>query len=250
MSFFDHLEELRRRLLRCVLAIIIGFIVCFSLFAQPLYRFFSGPILKIIQKPLVFIHPADAFFMYLKICFLAGLFAVIPYVLYQCWLFIAPGLYKSERKLALPFVVTATALFYVGGAFAYLLVLPVVLRFFIGFTVPDQLEPMVAIKEYVSLVVKLMLGFGLVFETPIVLVFLGLLGIVDSDKLKKGRRYFIVIAFVIGALLSPPDVFSQILMGFPLLALYEVSIHVLVRIEKRRKAEEEALPGDGDTDDT
>jgi sec-independent protein translocase protein TatC len=239
MSFLEHLQELRFRLLHAAVAIVLGFVICIS-FAKRLFDFLSAPLIELLPKDssLVFTALPDPFFMYLKVSFVAGLFIAIPYVLYQVWKFIAPGLYLKERKLALPFVVAATVLFYVGAVFAYFVVFPVVFKFFLGFQSAD-LKPMISIKEYVSLIMKLMLAFGAIFETPIIIIFLGLLGIVDTALLKKGRRYFIVIAFVVGAILSPPDVISQILMGVPLLALYEVSIHILAAIEKRRTAREE-----------
>lgn len=239
MSFLEHLQELRHRLLHAAVAIILGFVICIS-FSKKLFDFLSAPLIELLPKDssLVFTALPDPFFMYLKVSFVAGIFIAIPYVLYQVWKFIAPGLYLKERKLALPFVVAATVLFYVGAVFAYFVVFPVVFKFFLGFQSAD-LKPMISIREYVSLIMKLMLAFGAIFETPIIIIFLGLLGIVDTALLRKGRRYFIVIAFVIGAILSPPDVISQLLMGVPLLALYEVSIHVLAAIEKRRKAREE-----------
>ncbi|MFC1833771.1 twin-arginine translocase subunit TatC [Thermodesulfobacteriota bacterium] len=235
MSFFSHLEELRHRLLRVVLAIIAGFIVCFF-FSKQLLDFLTKPLSVLLKKPMVFTDLPEPFFVYLKISFVAGVFLVIPIILYQLWKFIAPGLYSKERKLALPFVMVATSLFYVGGAFAYFLVFPVIFNFFLAFQDPDKLEALPRLKEYVTLILKLMLAFGIVFELPIILTFLGLLGVVNSQFLARGRRYFIVIAFVIGALLSPPDVFSQLLMGVPLLILYEVSICIIRLIEKRRDA--------------
>lgn len=240
MSFFEHLEELRGRLLRAVLAVIVGFSVCWF-FRQELYTFLVDPLLRVLpegDKSVKIISPAEAFFTYLKIAFAGGVLIAVPFILYQMWKFIAPGLYPRERKLAFPFVLIATALFYIGSAFAYLLVFPVIFKFFMGFTSPE-LQPMISFREYVSLVTKLILAFGMIFETPIIIVFLGLLGVVDTNLLKKGRRYFIVLAFVIGALLSPPDVVSQILMGLPLLILYEASIHVLAVIERRRRIREE-----------
>ena len=239
MSFFEHLEELRSRLLRIVLAIVVGFGVSFY-FRDALYHILSDPMRKLLPPGGKFIitNPPEYFFMTLKVAFVAGLLFTLPFIIYQLWLFITPGLYKKERKLAIPFVVVATALFYIGAVFAYFLVFPVVFKFFMQIT-PSDVLPMLSVNEYVSLVLKLMVAFGAVFETPIIIVFLGLLGIVNSSMLKRGRRYFVVLAFVIGAIFSPPDVLSQIMMGLPLLVLFESSIHVLAAIEKRRKAQEE-----------
>lgn len=241
MSFFDHLEELRQRLLRAVLAVIVGFIASIA-FSEKLFITIATPLTKLLPEgtSLVFTGLPEPFFMYLKVSFVTGVFLVIPYVLYEIWKFIAPGLYAKERKTAIPFVIVATILFYGGALFAYFLVFPVVFKFFLQFQSPE-LQPMISIKEYVSLILKLMLAFAVIFETPVIIVFLGMLGLVDTGFLKRGRRYFVVIAFVLGAILSPPDVLSQIMMGVPLLLLYEVSIHVLAVVEKRRKKEEESL---------
>ena len=239
MSFFEHLEELRSHLLKATLAIVLGFVACIY-FGERLFNFLAAPLIKQLPQDssIVFTGLPDPFFMYLKVSFVAGVFLTLPYTLYQAWKFIAPGLYIKEKRLALPFVVIGTALFYVGACFAYLVIFPVIFNFFLGFQTPT-LKPMIAIREFVSLIMKFMLAFGAVFETPIIIVFLGLLGIVSSDLLKKGRRYFIVIAFVVGAILSPPDPASQVLLAVPLLMLYEASIHILVVIEKRRKQRED-----------
>lgn len=238
MPFLQHLEELRSRLIRSVLAILVGFGVC-VVFSERLFSMLASPIMKLLppDTALVFTSLPDPFFIYLKIAFFAGLFLALPYVLYQLWLFIYPGLHPHERRLTLPFIVCATALFYVGAAFAYFLVFPAAFKFFLGY-VSAELKPMIAIREYVSLAVLLMAAFGAVFETPIIIVFLGLLGVFNSGHLKKGRRYFIVLAFVIAAILSPsPDVINQTLMAVPMLLFYEVGIQVLVMFEKRRERE-------------
>ncbi len=238
MSFFDHLEELRTRLIRGVAAILVGFVVCIY-FGEKLFELLASPLAKLLpgDSTLVFTGLADPFFIYLKVAFVAGIFLTIPYVLHQVWKFIAPGLHAREAKFALPFVVIATLLFYIGAAFAYFLVFPTVFQFFLSYQNPE-LKPMISIKDYVSLVMKLMLGFGAIFETPVIVVFLGLLGVVNSDVLKRGRRYFIVGGFIIAAILTPPDVVSQIMMALPLILLFELSIQVLAVIEKRRKKEE------------
>jgi sec-independent protein translocase protein TatC len=240
MSFLGHMEELRKRLLWAALAIIVGFFVCLG-FAYYILNFATEPLRALLPAgtTLIFTKLPDPFFVWVKVSMVAGILLVLPFVLYQLWKFIAPGLYKKERTMALPFVVIATALFYIGSTFAYFAVFPVVFGFFLGFQQAD-LKPMIDIGPFISLIMKLMLAFGAIFETPIIIVFLGLLGVVDSAFLKKGRRYFIVLAFVVSAMLTPPDVFSQIVMAGPLLVLFEGSIQVLSIIEKRRKAREEA----------
>jgi sec-independent protein translocase protein TatC len=247
MSFFEHLEELRQRLIRAVVAILIGFGGCLVV-QERLFNLLAGPVIKLLPQDssLIFTSLPEPFFIYLKVAFVGGVFLALPYVIYQLWLFVRPGLYLRERKLALPFVVVATLLFYAGGAFAYFLVFPAAFKFFLGFQT-ETLKPMLSIKQYVSLVMLLMLAFGTIFETPVVIVFLGLLGVVHSTTLRKGRRYFVILAFIIGAILTPtPDVINQSLMAIPMLLFYEVGIRILVIFEKRREKEEleqEALDG-------
>jgi sec-independent protein translocase protein TatC len=238
MSFFDHLEELRTRLVRCVIAILIGFVACIY-FGEKLFELLASPLAALLSgdNTLVFTGLTDPFFMHLKVSFVAGIFLTIPYVLHQIWQFIAPGLHAQEARLALPFVVIATVLFYIGALFAYFLVFPTVFQFFLSYQNPE-LKPMISIKDYVSLVMKLMLGFAAIFETPVIVVFLGVLGVVNTDMLKRGRRYFIVGGFIIAAILTPPDVVSQIMMALPLILLFELSIQVLVLIERKRKKRE------------
>ncbi len=241
MSLLDHLSELRSRLIRAVLGLSVGFVVCLF-FAEQIFSIAAAPVRKVLpaNTTLVFTGLPDPLFVYIKISFIVGIFLTIPYILYQLWSFVKPGLYEKERRLAAPAIVFATGLFYLGGAFAYFIVFPAAFAFFLQFVNPD-LQPMIAIREYTSLVVMLMLAFGAVFETPIVVVFLGLLGLYDSTKLRKGRRYFVVIAFVIGAILTPtPDPLNQTLMAVPMMLLYEVGIWILARIEKQRKQTEEA----------
>jgi len=238
MSFLDHLEELRKRLIRSVIAIVIAFLVCLA-FSEHLFSFWAAPVIKLLPRDssLVFTGLPDPFFVYLKVDFVTAVFLALPFLLYQIWLFIAPGLLEKERKLAVPFVFAATFLFFLGATFAYFIVFPAAFKFFLGYSTPE-LKPMIAIREYVSLVMLLMLSFGLVFETPIIIVFMGLLGIVDSAFLKKGRRYFVVLAFIIGAILTPtPDVINQSLMAVPMLLFYETGIFILGLMERKRERE-------------
>jgi sec-independent protein translocase protein TatC len=242
MGFFEHLEELRSRLMRTVLALLVAFGILFP-FGDTMYGFIARPLVKFLPEgaKMVFINPVAPFFTYLKVSLVAALLVCVPYIIYELWRFIAPGLYAKEKKLALPFVAIATALFYIGVCFAYFIVFPVIFRFFIVTVPASNIEPMIDIREHVSLVMRLGLAFGAIFETPIIIIFLGLLGIVDTTFLKKGRRYFVVISFLIGAILSPPDIVSQIFIAAPLLILYEASIRALAVIEKRRAREAEEL---------
>ncbi len=239
MSFLEHLEELRARLIRAAIAIGIGFAVCIA-FGERVFSIFAAPVTKLLPKDswLVFTSLPDPFFVYLKVAFITGIFLALPYVLYQVWLFVRPGLLEKEKKLALPFIVVSTLLFYIGAVFAYFVVFPAAFKFFLSYETPE-LKAMISIRDYVSLVMLLMLAFGAIFETPVVIVVLGLLGLVDSGLLKKGRRYFIVLAFIIAALLTPtPDVINQTLMAIPLIIFYELGIQVLKLIEEKRRRDE------------
>ena len=240
MSFLEHLGELRSRLIRAVIAIFVAFLVCL-IFAERVFSILAAPLTKLLPQgsSLIFTALQDPFFIYLKVSFIAGIFIALPYVLYQLWQFVSPGLYAKERKMAVPFISLATLLFYIGGLFAYFIVFPAAIAFFLSYQTPE-LKAMISIREFVSLVTVLMLAFGAVFETPIVIVFLGLLGIFNSGQLKSGRRYFVVLAFIIGAILTPtPDVINQTLMAVPMLLLYEVGIWILVYLEKKRRLEAE-----------
>jgi sec-independent protein translocase protein TatC len=239
MSFLDHLAELRGRLIHSVVAIGLGFAVCLA-FGERVFQLLAGPITALLPKdtPLVFTALPDPFFMYLKVSLIAGVFLALPYIIYQLWLFVYPGLLPRERKLAFPFISVATLLFYTGAAFAYFLVFPAAFKFFLSYQTPD-LKPMISIRDYVSLAMLLMLAFGAVFETPIIVVFLGLLGLFDSSFLKRGRRYFVVLAFIIAAILTPtPDMFNQTIMAVPMILFYEIGIQVLAIFEKKRAKEE------------
>ncbi len=240
MSFLEHLAELRTRLIRAAIGILVAFVVCLT-FSERVFGLLASPITKLLPKDtsLIFTALPDPFFVYLKVSFIMGIFIALPYVLYQIWLFISPGLYEKERRMAVPFVFLATVLFYIGACFAFFVVFPAAFKFFLSYQTAD-LKPMISIREYVSLIMVLMLAFGAVFETPIIIVFLGLLGIFNTGQLKKGRRYFVVLAFIIAAMLTPtPDVINQSLMAIPMILLYEVGIQILVFLEKRRKREDE-----------
>lgn len=225
MPFLHHLEELRTRLIRCTLAVLVGFGLCLG-FSDKLFHVMARPVIKLLPdgSSLVYTNLPDPFFMYLKVAFISGVFLALPYVLYEVWLFVKPGFHPQERGLSAPILAPATVLFYAGAAFCYFIVFPAAFRLFLSFE-SASLKPMIAIREYVSLIMILMLSFGFAFETPIVLLFLGLLGIVDSKRLRSARRYFVVIAFTLSAILTPtPDPINQALMAVPMMLLYELGI--------------------------
>jgi len=226
LPFTTHLEELRRRLIYAVVAIVLGAIIAF-LFAKQLFYFLAQPLVKILpaNQPMIFTALTEAFFTYFKVALLAGFFLASPVVFYQLWKFIAPGLYEHEKKFVIPFVIFATLFFILGGAFAYYIVFPFGFKFFLGFST-DYLKLLPKMSEYFSLSLKLIFAFGIVFEMPVITFFLAKMGVVNGEMLSSKRRYAIVLVFVIAALLTPPDVGTQLLMAGPLILLYEVSVWV------------------------
>jgi sec-independent protein translocase protein TatC len=233
MPLTAHLEELRSRLIRSLLALVVGFGLCYA---------FSDRLLEVLWRPvgreLVFIAPTEAFFAHLKVAFLAGLIVAWPYICYQIWAFVSPGLYQQERRYTLPFVVGGTIMFLLGGVFVYTLILPYGMAFLLGYG-GAQLLPMISVGAYVSFSVRLFIAFGAIFQLPLVVVLLTKLGILTPQMLSKNRKYVIVVSFLVAAILTPPDVFTQVLMAVPLLALFEVSIW-LARWAAPRGAEEVA----------
>jgi sec-independent protein translocase protein TatC len=223
-----HLEELRRRLIVCVCAWLAAFLTCYG-FAERLFQFVARPVRAVLPEgsSLVFINATEPFFTYLKIAAFAGLLLALPVILWQAWAFVAPGLYGHEKRLALPFVLASCACFGIGTWFGFLYVFPLIFRFLIGFgTGTGDIDAMLSMGEYLALSCKLLLAFGLIFELPIVIFFLARLGIVDHHWLAKNRKYALLLAFVVGAVLTPPDVISQLSLALPFLLLYEVGIVV------------------------
>jgi len=240
MPFTSHLEELRTRIIRIMIAAAIGFGVCWY-FKEWLFQIITRPLYQVLPPNSFMIYTSlpEAFFNYMKICFYASLFLTSPYILYQLWKFISPGLYKSEKKHMLPFVISSTILFVCGILFGYYLALPPAFSFFVEFS-SDFLKPMFSLREYLSLSLKLLLAFGVSFELPVVIFFLARIGVVRSKMLSRNRRYAILIIFIAAAILTPsPDALTQIIMAIPLMGLYEIGIIVAKLAEKKRpKAED------------
>ena len=224
MPFTAHLEELRRRLIYCIIAVGVGFGACYY-FSKQIFEIMMLPLLQALPEgeKLIYTGLPEAFFTYLKVGLYGGIILAIPVISYQLWGFVAPGLYKHEKKYFIPFVIISSILFVVGGFFGYFVVFPFGFQFFVGFA-DENLRAMPAVKEYFSLAIKLLFGFGIVFELPLVMVFLGKMGLVNHKKLAKGRKYAVLAVVVVAAILTPPDVISQVLMAIPLLILYEISI--------------------------
>lgn len=235
-----HLAELRRRLIISVCAWVPAFVLCYS-FAEQLFQFVARPVRAALPEgsSLVFINATEPFFTYLKIAAFAGLLLALPVILWQIWQFVAPGLYGSEKRFALPFVLASFACFATGTWFGFQYVFPLVFRFLVQFgTGSGNIEAMLSMGGYLSLTSKLLLAFGLVFELPIVIFFLARMGIVDHRWLARNRKYAVLLAFLIGAVLTPPDVISQISVAGPFLVLYEVGIIVARLFGKSRSTQD------------
>ncbi len=242
-SFASHFVELRSRLLNSLIFIFIVFIISY-IFAEQIYNFLVEPYANAVKEDqnsrrLIFTALHETFITYIKVAFFASIFLGSPVLLIQVYKFIAPGLYKNEKKAILPYLISTPILFLLGGLLVYYLVMPLAIKFFLSFetlgtnsNLPIQLEPKV--NEYLSLIMRLIFAFGISFQLPILLNLLARIGIVNSDYLKKRRRYVIVIIFTLAAVLTPPDPITQVGLAIPLLLLYELSIFTVKFIEKKK----------------
>ncbi|ADO44904.1 MAG: twin-arginine translocase subunit TatC [Hydrogenobacter thermophilus] len=233
MPLTEHLRELRSRLIKSILALLVGTGASFY-FASYIFEVLKEPIKRSYPKvQLITLSPTEPLFILIKISLVFGLILASPVVLYQIWRFVEPAMYPNEKKLILPITFFSIILFLLGGSFAYFAVLPIALKFLIGIGFSQlQATPFLSVNLYVSFLLKMIVGFGLAFEMPIVLYLLQRAGIVTEEQLKSFRKYFIVIAFTVGALIAP-DVTTQVLMAIPLLLLYEISI-LLGKLTKKK----------------
>ncbi len=240
-SFLSHLIELRSRLLKAVAAVLIILIALIPV-ANKLYAWLAKPLLAHLPAggAMIATDVASPFFTPLKLAFFAALFLAMPFILYQLWSFVSPGLYKHERRLAVPLLASSVLLFYLGCAFAYFLVLPAVFTF-ITSVAPAGVAVMPDISRFLDFALVLFLAFGFCFEVPVALVILVAIGVTTPDQLVKSRPYAIVGAFVIAAVLTPPDVISQLLLAIPMCLLYEIGI-LAARFVSRRAPDEERTP--------
>lgn len=235
MSFTEHLQELRQRLTRCFIALVVGFLACYG-FSKDLFDILMRPLVTVFPpgSHLIFTALPEAFFTYIKVALVAGFFLTSPYIFYQLWLFISPGLYKEERKYLIPIGFFSALFFVVGASFGYFVVFPFAFKFFMGFTT-EFIKPFPKLNEYLGFSLKLLFAFGVIFELPLVIFFLARLGLVTSTMLRKVRKFAFLGCFVISAVLTPPDVVSQLLMAGPLMLLYEISIYVAQLFGRREK---------------
>lgn len=252
MSLVEHLSELRKRIVICLVALVVAFIITFSqseyifelllfpLNYSPQFSLKEGlvfvPEQKLQNTKLIFLGPAEAFWMNMKIALVSGFILTIPVIFYEIWKFISPGLYSHEKKYVLPFVLAATGLFLVGVTFCYLIVLPFAMSFLLNYKVGDFLMPMLSVGLYIDFLLKFLLAFGFVFELPVLIVITTRMGLITPQTLKKYRRLAILLAFVVAAIITPtPDAFNQTLMAVPMIILYEIGIWVSIILNKKRE---------------
>ncbi len=251
----EHLAELRTRLIHSVIAFIIGMVICFAV-ATPIFNFLTAPLCKVLAErgqncDLIFIKPQEGFFVAIKVSLLGGFILAFPYIANQMWRFVAPGLYKSEKGAFLPFLVASPFMFILGAAFAFYVVTPLAYDFFLGFqqfgaegeAVPGadvQNRPGLSVvfqgsaQEYLNLTIKFIVAFGLCFQLPVLLTLMGKAGLVGAEGLKSMRKYAVVGILVLAALVTPPDVITQVILFVVVYGLYEVSIFLVARVEKKR----------------
>ncbi len=233
-----HLEELRRRLIIAGGAWLVGFIACYS-YAERLFHLIADPVRTALPEgsSLVFINATEPFFTYLKVGAIAGLLLALPVILWELWAFVAPGLYAKEKRFAIPFVFASCLCFVAGTFFGFRYVFPAIFTFLVKYgTGSGEISAMLSMGAYLSLSSKLLLAFGLVFELPVIIFFCARMGIVDHLWLRRQRKYMLIIAFVVGAILTPPDVFSQTALAIPFILLYEIGIWVAFFFGKRKPA--------------
>ncbi|MDT8440672.1 MAG: twin-arginine translocase subunit TatC [Desulfuromonadales bacterium] len=238
MPLGSHLEELRRRLIVAGASWLVAFLACYA-FAEKLFDLIAEPIRQALPagSSLVFVHATEPFFTYLKISALAGLLIALPIIFWQLWGFVAPGLYAHEKRYAVPFVVASSLCFALGALFGYRFVFPMGFKVLLEFGLASgEIQAMLSMGSYLSLSSKLLLAFGLVFELPIVIFFLARMGLVDHLMLRRNRKFALLAAFLIGAMLTPPDVFSQSALALPFIILYEISIWIARFFGKKQEA--------------
>ena len=251
----EHLAELRNRLIHSVVAFIIGMVICFTV-ATPIFNFLTAPLCQVLAErgqdcDLIFISPQEGFFVAIKVSLLGGFILAFPYIANQMWRFVAPGLYKSEKGAFLPFLIASPFMFFLGAAFAFYVVTPLAYDFFLGFqqfgsggeavdggqnAAPLSVVFQGSAQEYLNLTIKFIVAFGMCFQLPVLLTLMGKAGLVSAEGLRGVRKYAVVGILVLAALVTPPDVITQIILFVVVYGLYEVSIQLVKRVEKQREA--------------
>lgn len=233
--FLTHLEELRNRLIVCAIAIGIGFVISY-IFSKQLFSFLILPLTEVLpaDSHLIFTNLPEMFIAYIKVALIAGIILAIPVIFYELWMFLAPALYRREKGYLIPFVLFSSILFLVGSLFGYFVVFPYGFKFFIGFATED-IQALPSVKQYFSFTIRLLLAFGVVFELPVVVFFMTKIGLITPDSMKRFRKFAILSSFILSAILTPPDVATQIMMALPIIILYEVSILISKGIYRKKK---------------
>jgi len=245
MPFLVHLEELRRRIIFSVLGVLVGFLLCWS-FAERLFGLMQRPIIQALRHHgigggLVYLNPTEPFNLYLTVSLVLGLFTASPFVFYQFWLFIAPGLYRGERRYVLPFLISTVGLFLAGGLFGYKMVYPASLDFLIGYG--EHFQPMITIGEYTKLFATIIIGLGLMFEMPILVFFLAWMRVITAGWMWRNLRYSVLVIFIVAAVITPTaDILNMCLFAAPMMALYAISIGVAWLAGARRGRARVSLP--------
>ncbi|MCX8021796.1 MAG: twin-arginine translocase subunit TatC [Syntrophorhabdaceae bacterium] len=235
--FVAHLKELRDRILVCVIALAIAFVVIFY-FKERLFEILMQPFVKVMpeKSSFIFTYVTEAFLTYFKMSIVAAIFVTSPVILYEFWMFVSPGLYENEKRYALPFIVFGSLCFILGAIFCYFVVMPYLYRFFVSYA-SEFVIPMPDLKGYMSLTLRMLIIFGLIFELPLIAFFLSRIGLINHRLLSSKRRYAILAIFILSAIITPPDVTSQILLAIPLWGLYELSI-IITRFFGRKVKED------------
>ena len=246
MSLIQHLEELRKRVVRAGLAWFVAFMVCYT-YAEDMYLLISQPLRDALPAgtKLVFLTATEPFFAYLKIGAFAGLLVALPVIFWQLWGFIAPGLYAHEKRYVIPFVVLSSGCFIAGTAFGFIVAFPLMFGFLVqAGTAGGEVVPMLSMGSYLSLAGQMLLAFGITFELPIVIFFLARMGVVDYQLLARNRKYALLICFILGAIFSPPDVVSQTVLAVPMYILFEVGIWLAYFFGKKKTPAEDPAATD------
>ena len=244
LPLLGHLEELRKRIVFSVLGVLVGFVLCWS-YADQIFGLMQQPIIRALRRHglaggLVYLNPTEPFNLYLQVALVGGLFTASPFVFYQLWLFIAPGLYRKEQRYVLPFLLSTVSLFIAGGVFGYKTVYPASLDFLIGFG--QQFQPMITIGEYTRLFVTIIVGLGLIFEMPILVFFLALMRLITARWMWRNLRYSILVIFIVAAIATPTaDILNMCLFAAPMLALYAISIGVAWLVDSARDRKDGAV---------
>ncbi len=250
MGFWQHLEELKSRLMRCLIAFFVGFLICYFYTNRHVLEFLQRPLFAALppdQHKLYFTSLFENFLTHLKIAGYSSLFLLCPYYFLQLWGFIAPGLHERERKMVIPFILAASGFFIAGGAFAYYVLFPIGFKYFVSYGLATD-QPLLTIDAYYGTCLKLIFMFGLAFELPVLLILLGVLGVLDSETLKKQRKNAIIAITVVSAFIAPPDAVSMLLLMGPMVFMFEGARLVILLFERRRKPQDSTKTPPNDYD--